>query len=268
MSNDPTFPENQAAENHQDLQDAFVGFTAVDSCEPAEPAVTTTAQPETIQPPPPTTWPTAPATETDVATTISAATNPDKLSSLSALEKLSIKIVLAVLLVAAAFTIYYFSRNIPVKSPISRDLKLPVKGERFTVSSVESYWRKPNTRGENPDIIRSGVELAPVLKIKITGDEGAIRIFFRDSDGIMIGDSVSRNISGSETHEFIATDGLAHLGAHAAYRTGENPRWIIHVYEGPSADAPLTQFKKLLETKISADIREKTQDEKTQDTGL
>lgn len=195
---------------------------------------------------------------------VGSATRP----SFSKLEKLSLIFIVAILVSCAAFTIHYFSGNIPVNSPISKDLKLPVKGERFTVSSVETYWRKPNTQGENPDIVRSGVELAPVLKIKISGTEGAIRIFFRDSDGIMIGDSVSRNISGAETHEFIATDGLAHLGAHAAYRTGENPRWIIHVYEGPSADAPLAQFRPLLDTKISADIREKTQDEKTQATGL
>ncbi|MEY3394927.1 MAG: hypothetical protein RL346_1163 [Verrucomicrobiota bacterium] len=181
-------------------------------------------------------------------------------TSLSFHEKLSLLAMVTVILGAAALAIHYFNAKIPVKSPISKDLELPVEGERFTVTSVETFWRKPNTQGDNPDIVRRGIELAPVLRIHISGSKGAIRIFFRDSNGRMIGDSISRSVSGNKTEEWIATDGFTSLGDYASYRTGENPRWMIHVFEGPSVDAPFAQFKPLLETKMSADIRQKTQD--------
>ncbi len=263
MSDHPQTTEDQTPVNPQDFPDGFVGFAEGDAWDGGTGPATSEIQPEPA-PAPQTEYLPPHTSAADTFMPVGSAARP----SFSKLEKFSIIAIMAVLSAAAIFSVIHFSGKIPVNSPISKNLKLPAKGERFTVSSVETYWRKPNTQGEKPDIVRSGVELAPVLKINISGNEGAIRIFFRDSDGIMIGDSVSRNISGDETHEFIATDGLSNLGDHAAYRTGENPRWIIHVYEGPSADAPFSQFKRLFETKISADIKENTKDNRTPDTAL
>jgi hypothetical protein len=176
-------------------------------------------------------------------------------ASLSRLEKISILAIAAILLISSVLSVLHFTKEIEIQPIGAHKLKFPIKGEIFTVSSIQTYWREPITQGENADIVRRGVRLVPVLNLQIEGSTGAIRILFRDSQDTLVGDSVSRAISGKQTLNIAATDGFADIGMHAAYRTGENPSWIIHVLEGPSVDAPITQFKTLFESEISADIR-------------
>ena len=120
---------------------------------------------------------------------------------------------------------------------------------------VETYWRAPDTQGDKVDTVQRGVILIPAIKIKVSGSSGAIRIFFRDSDGILVGDSTTLPISGEETIAISATDGFTDMGMHASYRTGENPPWMIQVLEGPSVDAPIEKFKTLFKTEISTELR-------------
>lgn len=176
-------------------------------------------------------------------------------SRLSKLERTSLLAIAAVLIIGSALTFFHLTREINVSSEILKKVKLPVKGEILSVSSMETYWRAPITQGDNPDTTQRGVILIPVIKIQASGSSGAIRIFFRDSDGLLVGDSTTLAISGDETLTISATDGFTDLGMHASYRTSEHARWIVQVFEGPSVNAPIEKFKNLFTTEISTDIR-------------
>jgi hypothetical protein len=176
-------------------------------------------------------------------------------SRLSKVERSSLLGIAIALIVFLTLIIIHFTKEIPVNSDILKKVSLPVKGEILSVSSVETYWRAPVTQGDNPDITQRGVILIPVIKIQASGTSGAVRIFFRDSDGILVGDSTTLPISGDETLTIPATDGFTDVGMHASYRTNEYARWIVQVLEGPSVNAPIEKFKNLFNTEISTEIR-------------
>lgn len=176
-------------------------------------------------------------------------------SKLSVLEMVSMFIFVCMLVIGSVLGVIYFSKEIPINSEISKKVSLPVKGKILKISNVVTYWRKPNTQGENPDIVRRGIKLVPVVEIHSEGSSGALRIFFRNEEANLVGDSITIAISGSETHYISATDGFANESMHAAYRTGNSARWQVQAFEGPSIDAPIEQFSPLFETDISTDIR-------------
>ncbi len=177
------------------------------------------------------------------------------LSSLSLVEKISIIAVVAILSLGATLSIIHFSNKIPIVPLIAKDLELPINGQRISVSSVETYWRKPITSGENADVVRRDAVLIPCLKITLNGSSSAIRVLFRDQDGRLTGDNISRNINGELTIELAATDGFKDSGSHAAYRAEDTGRWKVEVLEGTTEDAPMDQFQPLFETNISPDLR-------------
>lgn len=176
-------------------------------------------------------------------------------ASLTGIEKISLFAIVAALAISAALAVIHFSKEIPVDSKISKIVQLPVEGKILTVTAVETYWRKPITQGESADVVRRGAILIPNIKITASGKSGAIRIFFRDSDGTLVGDSSTLAISGTQDITISATDGFSDIGMHAYYRTGEHPRWMIQAFEGPSVDAPIENFHLIFETEISTDIR-------------
>ena len=181
--------------------------------------------------------------------------SPNFFSKLSKLEKNSLFAITFALIIFSALTIIHFSKEIPFESEISKKVSLPVNGDILSVTSVETYWRSPDKQGDNAHIVQRGVILIPAVKIQVSGNSGAIRIFFRDSDGLLIGDSITLPISGKETVIISATDGFANMGMHASYRTGENRPWVIQALEGPSVHAPIEKFKTLFKTEISTHIR-------------
>jgi hypothetical protein len=176
-------------------------------------------------------------------------------ASLTGLEKISLFAIAAALAISAVLAIVHFSKEIPIDSKISKIVKLPAEGKILTVTAVETYWRKPNTEGESTDVVKRGAILVPNIKITASGKSGAIRIFFRDSDGTLVGDSITLAISGTQDITISATDGFGDMGMHASYRTGEHPRWMIQAFEGPFVDAPIENFHPIFETEISTDIR-------------
>jgi hypothetical protein len=176
-------------------------------------------------------------------------------ASLTGLEKISLLAIVATFNISAVLAIIHFSKEIPIDSKISKIVKLPVEGKILTVTSVETYWRKPITQGESIDIVRRGAIVIPSIKMTVSGKFGAIRIFFRDSDGTVVGDSSTLAISGTQDITISATDGFIDIGMHASYRTGEHPRWMIQAFEGPSVDAPIENFHPIFETEISTEIR-------------
>jgi len=176
-------------------------------------------------------------------------------ASLTGIEKISLFAIVAALAISAALAVIHFSKEIPIDSKISKIVKLPVEGRILTVTAVETYWRKPITQGESTDVVRRGAILVPNIKMTVSGKSGAIRIFFRDSDGTLVGDSTTLAISGTQDITISATDGFGDMGMHASYRTGEHPRWMIQAFEGPSVDASIENFHPIFETEISTDIR-------------
>lgn len=185
--------------------------------------------------------------------TVEDSDKPEPLSpgSFSKIEKISIISLVATLLIAGILCIIHFSNRVPTKSNFAQKIDFPVTGNRVTISAAETYWREPRS-GNNADIVRRGTKLIPVLDISIEGKKSsAIRIFFRNNQGEVIGDGITHTISGKTKLKIPATAGFDDVGMHAAYRTGETPSWIVQLFEGPNANASREQFKKVLETEIS-----------------
>ncbi|MFK7851724.1 MAG: hypothetical protein AB8D78_12170 [Akkermansiaceae bacterium] len=179
-------------------------------------------------------------------------------SSLSKIEKFGIGTLILILAVSAILSVRHFADRIDLKPLIADEIDLPIKGKMALVTALETFWREPITTGENRDVVKRGVELIPVIKLdleRISGEASAIRILFRNDEGTVIGDNISRIIPANGTLEISATDGFDDLGMHAAYRTGNSSKWMIQILEGPSVQAPIEQFSKLFETEVSTDMR-------------
>jgi hypothetical protein len=266
MSNDSQVPENQPDRNTTNFPKDFIGFgesdfLELDTPDSSSPTHTDSPQPQElsidsqkeygVMEQSESTEDLEPLSTQSESATDSTGTRP----ALTKLEKVSLLAIAATLITISTLAVIHFSKDIPVDSLISKKVDLPVKGKILSVTSAETYWREAITEDDTPDIVRRGVKLIPVIKIQAEGKSGAIRILFRNSDGTLVGDSTTLAISGNETHTISATDGFTDDGMHAAYRTGEDPRWMIQVFEGPSANAPIDKFQTLFETEISTDIR-------------
>jgi hypothetical protein len=172
---------------------------------------------------------------------------------LSAVEKGGL-IVLAILLLLGGGTIFLKAINgLPARSAFEEQTEFPVKGAQVEILSAESYWRVPVTTGEKPDIVRRGTALIPVLVLHVRGGPSAIRVFFRDGDGNMMGDTVSRFVRSDSTIEFPATAGFGESWMHDSYRTGDGKPWTTEIFEAPSEGSSTSGFKRLLELNISAE---------------
>lgn len=175
-------------------------------------------------------------------------------ASLSTLEKIAVFSLLAALIIGIVMAFSYFNRIVPTRSLVGEKIDYPVSGEFLTVNSTSTYWRAPRTDGDSPDTVRRGTRLIPVLKISIDAKSSAIRVLFRDQDKKVVGDGITRLVSGNMDLEIPATAGFDDTGMHAAYRTGESPPWTFQILEGPGLAADRAAFKKVLETEISTDV--------------
>jgi hypothetical protein len=165
-------------------------------------------------------------------------------------------IALIVLLLAAAVSILVFSLNrLPTESLNDGEIDYPVKGSYLTVNSAKTYWRKPIIDGPNPDTVRRDTELLPVLELETTGGPAVIRVLFRNDERAVVGDAVTRLISGNGTLKIPATAGFDDYGMYAAYTTGQGPPWTIEISEAKAEGAAGDDFKKLFELNIAIDRR-------------
>jgi hypothetical protein len=161
-------------------------------------------------------------------------------------------ITLAVLLVGGGIAAYIVtvSRLPSGDSRLQAD-DFPVKGKFLTVVSADSFWREPTKE----DTARRGTQLIPVAEFVTSGGPAALRVFFRDANGDLVGDGVTRLARPGETVRIAATAGFDDLGMHAAYRTDKKHPWIIEVYEAPSENSTAAEFQKLFEMKVAPDRR-------------
>lgn len=202
-----------------------------------------------------------PIPETD---TPQETTNPTKsteptifqrlLGSLSKTEKIGISALVAILALAATFGLLHFSK-VPTRPLISAPLDLPIAGKLVNVTSAATFWREPVTGGDSPDIVRRGTKLIPVLTLQVEAKSAAVRVLFRNEDGLVVGDPINRSIKGKTKLTIPATAGFDDIGMHAAYRTGESPPWSVQVLEASQSGDSIDNFTTLLETEISTDIR-------------
>ncbi len=171
------------------------------------------------------------------------------------LEKIGITALLVFLLIAAILGILTFSKNIPTRPIVADEPDLPITGEHITVNELTTFWREPVLTGENRDVVQRGTQLIPVVNLELIGKSAAVRVFFRNEDGIVIGDSLTRSVAGEMSTSVPATAGYDDVGMHAAYRTGENPPWTVQIYEGTDVNDPKSEFTLLVETEVSTDFK-------------
>ena len=170
-------------------------------------------------------------------------------------EKISVTLLMGALLAAGVLTVLHFSERIATRPLIAGEIDYPVKGRHLQILDAESFWRKPVTSGENTDVVRRGTLLIPVLSMKIDTKPGAVRVFFRDGEGDLVGDVITRTVSGKTDLEIAATAGFDDEGMYTAYRTGNESPWMIQIFEGPDASASRDKFELVLETEISPERR-------------
>ncbi|MFD0892101.1 hypothetical protein KBB96_11790 [Luteolibacter ambystomatis] len=168
---------------------------------------------------------------------------------LSKLEKIGLIALAALLVAGGIYVLTTAGKRLPIHDTSDDYPRYPVKGDRITVKSTESFWREPIA---GKDTVRRDTKLIPVVKLELEGSPCAIRAFFRNEKGETIGDPVTRAISPG-TVEIAATAGLEDIAFHASYRAGQTPPWRLELFEAPSTDSPRQEFKRLLDTPLAND---------------
>jgi hypothetical protein len=184
-----------------------------------------------------------------------SASNPvrELANSLSKVERIGLIGFLALVLGGLLFFLAHSVNKMPEDPKPLDPADLPIAGKIISADKITSYWREPNvSAGETA---RRGTLLLPVVELGVSGGPGAVRILFRDSEGAIVGDGVSRPVKGEGIVTIAATAGFDDQGMFAAYRTGETKPWKIEVLEGTSENASGTEFKKLFEIPISTQRR-------------
>jgi hypothetical protein len=174
---------------------------------------------------------------------------------LSKVERIGLWVLLGVLLIGGSLVVLNISHRLPTDTGRAKPSDFPVKGRHTEILSAETFWRAPITEGENAETFRRGTQLLPVVKLTSAGAPAAVRVFFRDPDGVMMGDAVTRAIRPGTPLQMAATSGFDDVGMHAAYRTGQSKPWTIEVREAPAETSPNADFKKLFEIEVSTDRR-------------
>ncbi len=171
--------------------------------------------------------------------------------NLTKLERIGLVALTVLLLVGATMAFLNTISRLPTDSGRVKANDFPIRGSFITINSADSFWRTPKAA----DTARRGTQLVPVVDLRSTGGPAAIRVFFRNSDGDVIGDAVTRYLQPGAKLEIAATAGFDDVGMHAAYRTGQNKAWTIEVLEAATENAPGPEFRKLFEMNISTDRR-------------
>lgn len=174
---------------------------------------------------------------------------------LTKLERIGLGALLGVLLIGGGILYVSTIHRLPTETVRVKVGDFPVKGSHLTILSADTYWRAPIMEGKNVETFRRGTQLLPVVRVTASGGPAALRLFFRNEDGLVMGDAVTRTIQSGAPLEIAATAGFEDVGMHAAYRTGQSKPWTIEVFEAPAATSPNSDFKKLFEIDISTDRR-------------
>ncbi|HEX7261298.1 MAG TPA: hypothetical protein VF258_05745, partial [Luteolibacter sp.] len=171
--------------------------------------------------------------------------------SLSKIERLGLIALIGVLVIGGIAVFVATIGRLPTESMRMKSNDFPIKGKYLSIQSADSHWRAP---GEG-DAVRRGTQLLPVVNLVASGGPAAVRIFFRNSDGELVGDPVTRSIQSGGKFQVAATAGFDDVGMHAAYHTGQSKPWTIEVLEAPLEDTQASAFVTLFEMDISTERR-------------
>lgn len=175
--------------------------------------------------------------------------------NLNRIERISLGTLAALILIGGGMFYFNTISRIPAPTELTQSKDFPISGNKLTILSAVTYWREPITSGENADKVRRDTVLVPVVDLASSGGPAALRVFFRDDKGELVGDAVSRAAQGEMKFNLSATAGFEDFGLHAAYRTGQTEPWTIEVLEAPSEDSLPGDFRKIFEMNIAADRR-------------
>jgi hypothetical protein len=170
---------------------------------------------------------------------------------LSSLERIGIGALLVLLCLAGTVVYFFTIHRLPSRPEFTNANEFPIHGKHLAILSASSHWRAPKPT----DTARRGTQLLPVLNLKSSGGPAAVRVFFRNSEGELVGDAVTRLIQTDGDLEVVATAGFDDVGMHAAYRNGLSKSWTIEIFEAPSQNSAGMEFKKLFIMDISTDRR-------------
>lgn len=174
---------------------------------------------------------------------------------LSKIERIGLVALVAILLIGAGVIYFNTISRLPKGAQLAAANDFPIAGQQVTIDSAETYWRVPVTEGANAETFRRGTLLLPVVSMHIGKGSGAVRVFFRDGNGELVGDAVTRTVHGAGKLDIAATAGFEEAGMYAGYRTGLGKVWTIEVREAPSESTAATGFRKLFEMSIASDRR-------------
>ena len=170
-------------------------------------------------------------------------------------ELFSVAACLILLLGLGGFAYRHSIRMLATENDLVESSDFPIPGKHLTVEAVTTYWREPILEGEGRDNCRRGTLLLPVVELRVTGGPGAIRVFFRNQDGELVGDAVTRATTPGATLLVPATAGFEDSGMYAAYRIGTVPPWSVEVHEAAATGGAKEAFTRLFEMNLSASRR-------------
>lgn len=173
-------------------------------------------------------------------------------SGFSWLEKAS---MLAVMVLVTGFAVLLFFPaigSLPDEKERARAEDFPKQGKHVIVKSALTYWREPIEEGPNADVFKRGTALLPAIDMEVEGGPAVLRILFRGEDGVVVGDSVTREVNGKQVVKIAGTEGFLELGLHAAYRTGQTKPWMVQVYEAKPGSGEIQDFVLIFEMDMSA----------------
>jgi len=174
---------------------------------------------------------------------------------LSKIERLGLALLVGLLLIGGGVVFFQTILRLPSETERVKAGDFPVKGRHLDILSADTFWRAPIREGAGTETFRRGTQLLPVVTLTAGNRPGAVRLFFRDHDGEVMGDAVNRTLQPGVPLQIAATAGFEDVGMHAAYRTGQSKPWTIEVLEAPSEGALNSEFRKLFEINISTDRR-------------
>lgn len=170
---------------------------------------------------------------------------------LSKVERIGLAALTALLLIGGVVIYLNTISRLPTEIGRIKAKDFPIQGQHLTIVSADSYWRVPQAA----DTVRRGTQLVPVAELTSSGGPAAIRVFFRNDEGDLIGDAVTHFLQAGTKLQVAATAGFDDVGMHAAYSTASGKPWTIEVFEAPTENTPGSDFRKLFEMDVASDRR-------------
>lgn len=174
-----------------------------------------------------------------------------RIRAFSYLEQLSCVLILIGIIGFSTAVFFPALLGFPQKQEFLESRDFPVRGKHIVVTDAETYWREPVTEGADADTVRLGVALLPVIDLKFKTDPGMIRLLFRNSEGRLVGDPLTRMVKGEQSLSLSATTGLRDTGMFSAYRTGEMEPWVVEVFEAPGSNTSSDAFEPVFKMTIA-----------------